>query len=75
MKIHRKVNKQLAMPTSSQLLQSNSESRPLETFSPRKRNTLMETAQEILRERLQTTHAIKYNINRISPGGPDPKHQ
>uniref|UniRef100_M1B8U9 Uncharacterized protein n=1 Tax=Solanum tuberosum TaxID=4113 RepID=M1B8U9_SOLTU len=50
------------------------ESRPLETLLPRKRSTLMETAQEILRERLQRKDAFKYHVNRLSPDGPDPRH-
>ncbi|KAM3320648.1 hypothetical protein P3S67_007850 [Capsicum chacoense] len=40
-------------------------SRPIKTFSPRKRSTLMETAQEMLRERLQRKDAFKYHINRL----------
>lgn len=49
-------------------------SRPLEPlFSQRRREKMMETARKILRERLR--HAIiKYDVNRLSPGGPDPKH-
>ncbi|KAK4363971.1 hypothetical protein RND71_015329 [Anisodus tanguticus] len=49
-----------------------SESRPLEPSSQRRREAMMETAREILKERL--IHSVKYDVNRYSPGGPDPKH-
>lgn len=50
-----------------------SESRPLGKSLQRRGETMMmETAQEIIKERLR--HAIKYNVKRLSPGGPDPKH-
>ncbi|KAG5579020.1 hypothetical protein H5410_049647 [Solanum commersonii] len=49
-------------------------SRPLGQSSRRREETItmMETAREIIKERLR--HAIKYNVKRLSPGGPDPKH-
>ncbi|KAG5579022.1 hypothetical protein H5410_049649 [Solanum commersonii] len=47
--------------------------RPLEPFTPkRKETTMMETAREIIRERM--SHAIKYDVKRLSPRGPNPKH-
>ncbi|KAK4723474.1 hypothetical protein R3W88_026253 [Solanum pinnatisectum] len=51
-----------------------SESRPLGQSSWMRGETItmMETAREIIKERLR--HAIKYNVKRLSPGGPDPKH-
>ncbi|KAH0751470.1 hypothetical protein KY290_004691 [Solanum tuberosum] len=49
------------------------ESCPLEPFtSKRKETTMMETAREIIRERM--SHAIKYEVKRLSPRGPNPKH-
>ncbi|PHT77078.1 hypothetical protein T459_20600 [Capsicum annuum] len=51
-----------------------SESRPLEAFSGERKETMMEIARDILRERLLKARSIKYDVNRISPGGPDPKH-
>ncbi|TMW80616.1 hypothetical protein EJD97_017766 [Solanum chilense] len=51
-----------------------SESRPLEAFSEKRKETMMEIARDILRERLLKARSIKYNVHRLSPGGPDPKH-
>lgn len=33
---------------------------------------MMETARKIIRERMR--HAIKYDVKRLSPRGPNPKH-
>lgn len=51
-----------------------SESRPLGQSSRRRGETItmMETARQIIKERLRYT--IKYNVKRLSPGGPDPRH-
>ncbi|KAK4344569.1 hypothetical protein RND71_034745 [Anisodus tanguticus] len=50
-----------------------SESRPLEPSTQRRREMMMmETAREIIKERLR--HAIKYDVKRLSPRGPNPKH-
>lgn len=51
-----------------------SESRPLGAFSGEKKETMMKIAQDILREQVLKAHSIKYDVNRTSPGGPDPKH-
>ncbi|KAK4342096.1 hypothetical protein RND71_037912 [Anisodus tanguticus] len=51
-----------------------SESRPLEAFTEKRREMVMKIAREIIRERLHKARPIKYDVNRVSPGGPDPKH-
>ncbi|KAK4363973.1 hypothetical protein RND71_015331 [Anisodus tanguticus] len=48
-------------------------SRPFEPSSQRRRETMMmKTAREIIRDRLR--HAVKYDVKRLSPRGPNPKH-
>lgn len=62
------------------ILFSTSESRtaPRVFLHGKRKETLMEKAQEILKEisRKQGTflHRSLYDVNRLAPGGPDPKH-
>lgn len=40
----------------------------------KKKGVLMEQAQEIIKATISARLHVEYNVDRISPGGPDPKH-
>ena len=45
-------------------------------FSRKTKRTLIESAQEMLKVRLRKQDVERrYEANRLSPGGPDPKHR
>lgn len=53
------------------------EARALESFQRKTKQALAETGREIIRVSLrkqETGNGGFYRINRLSPGGPDPKH-
>ncbi|WOH05895.1 hypothetical protein DCAR_0625318 [Daucus carota subsp. sativus] len=54
-----------------------SEARPLESFPRKRKQALIETGTEIIRVSMRKHESNKggfYETNRLSPGGPDPKH-
>lgn len=54
-----------------------SEARPLESFPNKRKQALIKTATEIIRVSMRK-HQLEIGEfdmpNRVSPGGPDPKH-
>nr|GMD84150.1 CLAVATA3/ESR (CLE)-related protein 1 [Ipomoea batatas] len=40
----------------------------------KKKGALMEQAQEIIKATISARVRVEYNVDRLSPGGPDPKH-
>ncbi|KAK9269601.1 hypothetical protein L1049_001378 [Liquidambar formosana] len=55
---------------------SSSETRSLDAFSDKRKQTLIESAQEILKASMQRQNIVgtHYESKRLSPGGPDPQH-
>lgn len=49
--------------------------KPFSSSSPKKVGALRARAEEIINASLlRTRNTKKFDVNRVSPGGPDPKH-
>lgn len=56
---------------------TSSETRALDQLASKRKQALIESAQEILKVNLRRQEMEiqgRYKVNRVSPGGPDPKH-
>ncbi|KAI8552486.1 hypothetical protein RHMOL_Rhmol06G0270200 [Rhododendron molle] len=55
-------------------VQSRSEARGPVSFSRKTKRSLIEIAEEIFKVRRLNIVESQFEFNRLSPGGPDPKH-